>query len=215
MLHTELKCVRMDDETIRVGVGLRLGTPLCLPHKCHHLGGEVDCLGTHGLSYRWSEGRFSRHVAINDIIFLALHSTNVPSRLEPSVLYQSDGRRPDAISIISWMSGKCLHAVGCNHPGHLRTLSPFSGSHRGWGGGFANWTFKALEVYSIGSEISLCAHSGKNVMCVWHQSSEIPQLSWGLTWPKYCWSLKSTDTWSREFLWLYKEAMHWRCWNSH
>ena len=34
----------MDDSTIRVAVGLRLGAPLCRPHKCHHCGAEVDCL---------------------------------------------------------------------------------------------------------------------------------------------------------------------------
>ena len=34
--------LRMDDSTIRVAVGLRLGSPLCMPHKYHHCGAEVD-----------------------------------------------------------------------------------------------------------------------------------------------------------------------------
>ena len=98
----------MDDETIRVAVGLRLGASLCHPYQCQHCGGEVDSLGTHGLSCRWSEGRFSRHAALNEIIHRSLQSANVPSHLEPAGLYRSDGRRPDGISIIPWKCGKCL-----------------------------------------------------------------------------------------------------------
>ena len=41
--------LRMDDTTIRVAVGLRLGLPLCCPHSCHHCGSAVDDLATHGL----------------------------------------------------------------------------------------------------------------------------------------------------------------------
>ena len=31
-------------QTVRVAVGLRLGTPLCTPHTCCHYGSEVDAL---------------------------------------------------------------------------------------------------------------------------------------------------------------------------
>ena len=50
--------LRLDDNTLRVSVGLRLGSPLCRPHTCHHCGAEVDCHAIHGLifSYRWSKG---------------------------------------------------------------------------------------------------------------------------------------------------------------
>ena len=47
----------MEDETTRVAVDLRLGTPVCRPHECSHCGATVDGLATHGLSCRWSEGR--------------------------------------------------------------------------------------------------------------------------------------------------------------
>ena len=100
--------LRMDDETVRVAVGLRLGTPLCRPHECSHCRSEVDHLGTHGLSCRWSEGRHPRHAAVNDIIHRSLSSANIPSRLEPSGLYQSDGKRPDGCSILPWQCGKLL-----------------------------------------------------------------------------------------------------------
>ena len=100
--------MRMDDNTIRVAVGLRLGAPLCRPHSCHHCRAEVDCLATHGLSCWWSEGRHHRHAALNDIIHRALASAKVPSRLEPSGLYRVDGKRPDGITVVPWSCGKLL-----------------------------------------------------------------------------------------------------------
>ena len=100
--------LRMDNNTIRVAVGPRLGSPLCRPHTCHHCGAAVDHLATHGLSCRWSEGRHHRHAAINDILHRALSSAKIPSRLEPSGLYRSDGKRPDGITIVPWKNGKLL-----------------------------------------------------------------------------------------------------------
>ncbi len=100
--------LRMDDETVRVAMGLRLGTPLCQPHECSHCGSEVDPLGTHGLSCRWSEVRHSRHTAVNEIIHRSLSAANIPSQLEPSGLYLADGKRPDGCSILPWRCGKVL-----------------------------------------------------------------------------------------------------------
>jgi len=34
--------LRMDDDVIRVAVGLRLGLPLCHPRECHDCGAPVD-----------------------------------------------------------------------------------------------------------------------------------------------------------------------------
>jgi len=100
--------LRMDDNTIRIAVGLRLGVPLCRPHSCQHCGAEVDSLATHGLSCRWSEGRHHRHAALNNIIHRALSSAKIPSRLEPSGLQRSDGKRPDGITVVPWKCGKLL-----------------------------------------------------------------------------------------------------------
>ena len=100
--------LRLDDNTLRVAVGLRLGSPLCSPHICHHCGAEVDYLTIHDLSCRWSQGRHHRHAAINNIIHRALSSAKIPSRLEPSGLYRSDGKRPDGISVVLWTRGKLL-----------------------------------------------------------------------------------------------------------
>eukprot|EP00731_Ephydatia_muelleri_P014840 Em0008g560a len=63
---------------------------------------------THGLSCKRSAGRHYRHSAINDIIHRALVAAHVPSRLEPSGLYRSDGKRPDGITTVPWKCGQLL-----------------------------------------------------------------------------------------------------------
>jgi len=100
--------LRMDNDVISVAVGLRLGVPLCEPHICQHCGAEVDSSGLHGLSCLYSKGRHPRHAAINDIVRRSLASAKVPSHLEPSGLYRSDGRRPDGATIVPWKRGKGL-----------------------------------------------------------------------------------------------------------
>ena len=100
--------LRMDNSTIRIAVGLRLGVPLCHSHTCRHCGSHVNDLATHGLSCRWSEGRHSRHSSLNDIIHRALSAAKIPARLEPSGVARSDGKRPDGISMVPWKEGKLL-----------------------------------------------------------------------------------------------------------
>ena len=100
--------LRMDDTTIRISMGLRLGIPLCRNHLCQQCGAEVSQFATHGLSCKRSAGRHYRHSAINDIIHRALVAAHVPSRLEPSGLYRSDGKRPDGITMLPWKCGQLL-----------------------------------------------------------------------------------------------------------
>ena len=87
--------LRLDDTVIRIAVGLRLGAPLCRPYSCEQCGMTVDEPATHGLHCKRSQGRHSRHSAVNDIIHRALLSAGVPSRLEPKGTNPSDGSRPD------------------------------------------------------------------------------------------------------------------------
>ena len=42
--------LRMDDDTLRTAVGLRLGTAICAPHNCQLCGAQVSQFDTHGLS---------------------------------------------------------------------------------------------------------------------------------------------------------------------
>ena len=96
----------LEDEAVRISVGLRLGAKLCEPHACP-CGAQVDALGLHSLSCRRSAGRLSRHHNINDIIWRALTKAGVPSTKEPYGLSRTDGKRPDGLTLIPWSSGKC------------------------------------------------------------------------------------------------------------
>ena len=71
------------------------GIAICHPHKCCSCGADVDALGTHGLSCRYSSVRHCRHATVNDSVKRSLDSARIPSHLEPLGLYRSDGRRPD------------------------------------------------------------------------------------------------------------------------
>ena len=75
--------LRMDDDTVHVAMGLRLGTPLCLPHVCHHCRAEVINLGTHGLSCRKTQGRHPQHSSINSLIQRHLSAAGNRPTLNP------------------------------------------------------------------------------------------------------------------------------------
>ena len=100
--------LRMDNNTVRIAVGLRLGSPLCRPHTCHHCGAQVEGTATHGLSCKWSEGRHQRHASVNEIVHHAMSAAHLPSRLEPTGLVRSDGKRPDGVTLVPWKSGRLL-----------------------------------------------------------------------------------------------------------
>ena len=63
--------LRLDNESIRVAVGLRLGVNLCEPHLCP-CGSQVDCRGTHGLASQ-TEFRSPKSLFLsNDLIWRGL-----------------------------------------------------------------------------------------------------------------------------------------------
>ena len=97
----------LPDEAVRIGIALRLGIPVCLPHRCK-CGATADRLGHHLLSCHRDPGRLPRHTAINDIIKRSLAAAGVPALLEPQGLDRGDGRRPDGITIMPFSSGKSL-----------------------------------------------------------------------------------------------------------
>lgn len=98
----------MDDNTIRVAVGLCLGSSLCLPHPYQHCGAVADQFATHGLSCPFSEGHHHRHPALNNVIQRALSSAYIPSRLEPANIFCSDRKYPDGVTMILWSTSKPL-----------------------------------------------------------------------------------------------------------
>ena len=100
--------LHMDNNAVRVAVGLRLGSTLCHPHSCHHCGVQVDGTATHGFSCKWSEGRHQRHAAVNDIVHRAMSAVHLPSRLEPTGLSRSDSKRPNGVTLVPWKSSRLL-----------------------------------------------------------------------------------------------------------
>ena len=100
--------LRMENDVIRVVIGLRLGATLCEPHHCLHCHADVDSTGSHGLSCHYSKERHPRHAALNDLIKRALDTAKIPCHLEPTGLYRADGKRPDGVSIVPWKGGKVL-----------------------------------------------------------------------------------------------------------
>ena len=99
--------LRLDDEAVRVAVGLRLGSKLCEPHQCP-CGAQVSPEGTHGLACRRSSGRTTRHHALNDLVWRSLVQAEIPSIKEPAGLFRSDGKRPDGLTQIPWKAGRCM-----------------------------------------------------------------------------------------------------------
>ena len=98
----------MANDTMHIAVGLHLGAPLCRPHTCCRCGEKVGHLGVHGLSCWRSEDQDNRHTAIKHKIHRALSTSKNISLLQLSVLYCSDGKRPDGVSVIPWKRGNIL-----------------------------------------------------------------------------------------------------------
>lgn len=97
--------LRMDNNTVRIATGLRLGALLCLPHLCHHCGSLVASFAMYGHRCRYSEGR---HSVLNYIICRFLVSAgSIPAHLKPQNMFRSDGKRPNIISV-PWKYGKLL-----------------------------------------------------------------------------------------------------------
>jgi hypothetical protein len=115
--------LRLSNEQLRVAVSLRLGSPVCLPHRCQ-CGAEADSHGLHALSCRRSRGRHARHSLLNDVISRACQSALIPVIKEPTGLSSTDGKRPDGMSLIHWGHGKSLvwdfAFVDTLAPSHLR-----------------------------------------------------------------------------------------------
>ena len=97
--------LKMDNATVRIAVGLRLGAPLVRPHVCV-CGKLVNVDGLHGLSCRNGSGRHSRHNQINDLLCRAFVSTGTLATREPHSLCTRDAKRPDGVTQVPWKRGR-------------------------------------------------------------------------------------------------------------
>jgi len=59
--------LKLDDEAIRVEVGIRLALDLCVPHQCR-CGSQVDSFGRHSLVCKQAPGRTVRHPPSQDLL---------------------------------------------------------------------------------------------------------------------------------------------------
>ena len=104
--------LHLDNDTIQVVADLYLGTSICKPHKCRHCDAELDSLGTHGLSCKWSEGHNFRHAAIFIMPYLLPrfhHGLNPPGHIVLMARDQnatcSDTFAPSYITSVSTEAG--------------------------------------------------------------------------------------------------------------
>ncbi|KAG1680079.1 Spermine oxidase [Nymphon striatum] len=75
------------------------------PLQCR-CGSTVDARGLYPLSCKYSEGRFPRHGAINDIVKRALGVAGFPSQLESVGLDRGDRKRPDGLMTFPYKMGQ-------------------------------------------------------------------------------------------------------------
>ena len=100
--------LRLDDNEVQIAIILCLGLPVCSPHMCIGCGAAVDERGLHSLSCHFSKGRHSRHAALNDLVKRSLDSAKIPSHMEPTGLYRTDGKKPNGATVVPWKGGKVM-----------------------------------------------------------------------------------------------------------
>ena len=123
--------LNLDNNALRIAVGLRLGAPLVIAHQCV-CGAPVDKLGQHGLACKRSAGRHLRHNLLNEGIVRALQSAGVQAMREPPGLDRGGGKRPDGATMVPWARGRCLlWDATCPDtlaPSHVQSSATMAGS---------------------------------------------------------------------------------------
>ena len=99
--------LRLENEDIRVAVGLRFDAALCQALQCP-CGALVEVNGLLGLSCKLGSGKHSRHASINDIIYRACCCADIPAVKEPTGLTRTDSKCPDGSTLVPWSAGKCI-----------------------------------------------------------------------------------------------------------
>ena len=96
--------LKLDKESLRISVALRLGAKLHRAYTCV-CGIAVEDTATHGLDCRKAIGKHARRSAVNAIIHQALSVAGGPSQLKPVGMCRNDGKCPDGATVIPWKQG--------------------------------------------------------------------------------------------------------------
>ena len=70
-------------------------------HVCR-CGAQVDAYGLRGYVSKHAPGIVLRHHALNDVVATAFTSSGMLVTKEPTGLSQTDGKRPDGMTLIPW-----------------------------------------------------------------------------------------------------------------
>src|SRR6218665_2667657 len=102
------KSLRLEDEDVRVEVGLRLGVAICEPHNHVCLWSPNRCQRQPRivLLSRFRQNPSTQHHQRH--IHCSLSKAGIPSIKEPPGLIRTDGRRPDGLTMILWRAGRNL-----------------------------------------------------------------------------------------------------------
>ena len=154
--------LRLDNEAVRIAIGVRLGLQLCVPHRCH-CGAQVDAHGRHSFVCKRAPGRTIRHHHLNELVARALSAASIPNTKEPQGLSRSDGKRPDGLTLVPWQSGKPLVwdvtvvcpladsyvAMAAREPSSTAELAASNKSAK-YAGLTADYHFQPIAVESLG-----------------------------------------------------------------
>ena len=94
--------LKLDDEAVRVAVGLRLGLNLSVPHTCI-CGSLMRAVGMYALLSKRAPSMTRQ--ALNDIIWRTFTAAGSAAIKEPQDLSRSDGKCPEG-RLIPWRGGK-------------------------------------------------------------------------------------------------------------
>jgi len=99
--------LKMENSTVRIAVGLRLGAPVVISHVCV-CGKTVTVDGHYGLSCRFGSGLHSRHNQVNDLFCRVFINTGTLATREPLSLCTRDNKRSGGVTQVPWKRGRCL-----------------------------------------------------------------------------------------------------------
>ena len=101
--------LRLDDESVRMAVGMCLGINLCELCVCSY-GFQVDARGLHGLGLmcKLAPGGIARQQSFNKVVSRVFASAGIPATKERTVSARGDDKRPNGMTLVTWQFGKPL-----------------------------------------------------------------------------------------------------------